>query len=76
MTLRPLLPWATPEISQDVIGVDPSICLVFLPSLRNSKEQLPYVPSPQKANEDLPHKEQIIPLEIKQVMCLLNFFTN
>ncbi|XP_076458066.1 uncharacterized protein LOC143291835 [Babylonia areolata] len=41
--MEPLRPWLTQMVPQEVIGVDPSTCLVFLP-LNQTFDDLPVVP--------------------------------
>ena len=52
-TLQPLSSWLTNSISQEVIGVDPIKCLVFLPNMDYSS--LPEVPEPHTCEDDLPY---------------------
>ena len=56
-TLEPLLPWLQDDIPEEVIGVNPSECLVFLAPTDWS--ELPELPEPQAVEEDLPFVQDI-----------------
>lgn len=54
--------WLSDCYTKEDLGIDPSCCLVFLPSLSaDSYKDLLVVPSPQSAKEDLPYKEKVKP---------------
>lgn len=60
--LDDIMPWLSDCYTKEDLGIDPSRCLVFLPSLSaDSYKDLPVVPSPQSAKEDLPYKEKVKP---------------
>ncbi|XP_060574758.1 uncharacterized protein LOC132732363, partial [Ruditapes philippinarum] len=56
-TLEPLLPWLQDDIPEDVIGVNPAECLVFLAPTDWS--ELPELPEPPTMEEDLPYVQDI-----------------
>lgn len=61
-SLDDIMPWLSDCYTKEDLGIDPSRCLVFLPSLSaDSYNDLPVVPSPQSAKEDLPYKEKVKP---------------
>lgn len=61
-SLDDIMPWLSDCYTKEDLGIDPSRCLVFLPSLSaDSYKDLPVVPSPQSAKEDLPYKEKVKP---------------
>lgn len=66
-TLRPILPWLTSGIPKEWIGVDPSQCLVFLPSLLRMPDpgSLPCVPAPMAPSDPLPHHGRVVPSDEK-----------
>lgn len=61
-SLDDIMPWLSDCYTKEDLGIDPSHCLVFLPSVSaDSYKDLPVVPSPQSAKEDLPYKEKVKP---------------
>lgn len=61
-SLDDIMPWLSDCYTKEDLGIDPSRCLAFLPSLSaDSYKDLPVVPSPQSAKEDLPYKEKVKP---------------
>ncbi|XP_062613157.1 uncharacterized protein LOC134274897 [Saccostrea cucullata] len=61
-TLDAIMPWKSECYTKEELGIDPSKCLVFLPSLSvDSYKDLPVVPAPMSADEDLPYKEKVKP---------------
>ncbi|KAK3089952.1 hypothetical protein FSP39_007933 [Pinctada imbricata] len=60
--IEPLLPWRNLNLRTEDIGIDPSKCFVFLPSLDSEQyRELPIVPPPQAAGEELCYKEKLVP---------------
>ena len=57
-TLEPLRPWLTHNVPQNVIGVDPTQCLVFLPSM-GDYSSLPEVTEPHDCEDDLPYFKDV-----------------
>ncbi|KAI8796397.1 CAunnamed protein product [Biomphalaria glabrata] len=53
-TLRPLEPWLKHSTAIEVVGLEASKCWVFL-SHDYESEDLPELPAPQSANQDLPY---------------------
>ncbi|KAJ8037909.1 hypothetical protein HOLleu_18851 [Holothuria leucospilota] len=51
-----LAPWLTPDVEQQLIGVDPKTCLVFLPGLMDYSHDIQTAPTVQDASGVLPHK--------------------
>ncbi|XP_061175533.1 uncharacterized protein LOC133184460 [Saccostrea echinata] len=61
-TLDAIMPWKSECYTKEELGIDPSKCLVFIPSLSvDSYKDLPVVPAPMSAEEDLPYKEKVKP---------------
>ncbi|KAK3586112.1 hypothetical protein CHS0354_033235 [Potamilus streckersoni] len=60
-TLLPLQPWLTESDGrlEEVIGMDPTRCLVFLPLLPEDIDDLPEVPEPHAVEEDLPFTDDL-----------------
>ncbi|KAL3876345.1 hypothetical protein ACJMK2_034204 [Sinanodonta woodiana] len=60
-TLVPLQPWLTESDGrlEEVIGIDPAQCLVFLPLLPEDIDDLPEVPEPHTVEEDLPFTDDL-----------------
>ncbi|XP_053392741.1 uncharacterized protein LOC123564083 [Mercenaria mercenaria] len=56
-TLEPLLPWLQDDVPEEVLGVNPAHCLVFLAPTDWS--ELPELPEPQAPEEDLPFIQDI-----------------
>lgn len=57
VTLDPLLPWLQNDVPEDVLGINPANCLVFLSPTDWS--QLPEVPDQIPAEDDLPFVEDV-----------------
>lgn len=56
-TLEPLLPWLQDDVPEEVLGVNPNHCLVFLAPTDWS--DLPELPEPQAEDEDLPYIQDV-----------------
>lgn len=57
-SIAALTPWLTTNVNQKLIGIDPQTCLVFLPADTNL-EDLPVVPAPQRATDQLCYSRKI-----------------
>lgn len=57
VTLEPLLPWLQRDIPEEILGVNPQNCLVFLTPVDWS--QVTEVPEPVGEDEDLPFMKDV-----------------